>query len=69
MAGVLAASLPLQAPDIYSHLKDAGGGSCCDNRERNFAEWRLWNTAETDTGGNEISESGLPNTGYVRPEN
>ncbi len=35
VAVVLAVSLPLpiQAHDIYSHLRDAGGGSCCDDRD------------------------------------
>ena len=35
VAVVLAVSLPLpiQAHDIYSHLRDEGGGSCCDDRD------------------------------------
>ncbi len=35
VAVVLAVSLPLpiQAHDIYSHLRDAGGGSCCDDTD------------------------------------
>jgi hypothetical protein len=35
VAVVLAASLPLplQAHDIYSHLRDEAGGSCCEDRD------------------------------------
>ncbi len=35
VATVLITSLPLpiQAHDIYSHLRDEGGGSCCDNQD------------------------------------
>ena len=43
VAVVLAASLPLpiQAHDIYSHLKDKLGTSCCDNRDCQLAPYRF----------------------------
>ena len=43
VAVVLAASLslPIQAHDIYSHLKDKLGTSCCDNRDCQLAPYRL----------------------------
>jgi hypothetical protein len=43
MAVVLAASLPLplQAHDIYSHLKDKSGTSCCDDRDCQLAPYRF----------------------------
>ena len=43
VAAVLAASLPLpiQAHDIYSHLRDEGGGSCCDNKDCRPALYRF----------------------------
>jgi hypothetical protein len=43
IAVVLAASLPLplQAHDIYSHLKGAGGGNCCDDRDCRPAPYRF----------------------------
>jgi hypothetical protein len=43
VAVVLAASLPLPtlAHDIYSHLRDEGGGSCCDNQDCRPALYRL----------------------------
>jgi hypothetical protein len=43
VAAVLAASLPLpiQAHDIYSHLKDKSGASCCDNRDCQLAPYRF----------------------------
>jgi hypothetical protein len=43
MAVVLAINLPLsiQAHDIYSHLKDAGGGICCDNKDCRPALYRV----------------------------
>ena len=43
VAAVLVASLPLpiQAHDIYSHLRDEGGGSCCDDRDCRPAVYRL----------------------------
>ena len=33
VAVVLVTSLPLQAHDIYSHLRDEAGGSCCEDRD------------------------------------
>jgi hypothetical protein len=43
MAVVLTASLPLplQAHDIYSHLKDQGGESCCHDRDCRPAFYRF----------------------------
>jgi hypothetical protein len=43
VAVVLAASLslPIQAHDIYSHLKDKLGTSCCDNRDCQLAPYRF----------------------------
>ncbi len=43
VAVVLAVSLPLpiQAHDIYSHLRDEGGGSCCDDRDCEPALFRF----------------------------
>ncbi len=43
IAVVLAASLPLplQAHDIYSHLMDEVGASCCDNRDCRPALYRV----------------------------
>ena len=38
---VAAATLPLQAHDLYSHLKDAAGGSCCDDRDCRPAPYRF----------------------------
>jgi hypothetical protein len=39
ISAVLTASLPfpLQAHDIYSHLKDKAGTSCCDDRDCQLA--------------------------------
>lgn len=33
--------LPIQAHDIYSQLRDEGGGSCCDNRDCRAAMYRF----------------------------
>jgi hypothetical protein len=33
--------LPVQAHDIYSHLEDASGASCCDNRDCQPAPYRF----------------------------
>jgi hypothetical protein len=33
--------LPLQAHDIYSHLKDKSGASCCDDRDCHLAPYRF----------------------------
>ena len=43
VAAVLVANLPLpiQAHDIYSHLRDEAGGSCCDNRDCRPALYRF----------------------------
>ena len=43
VAAVLAASLPLpiQAHDIYSHLRDEGGVSCCEDRDCRPALYRV----------------------------
>ncbi|ANY83649.1 hypothetical protein BB934_35955 (plasmid) [Microvirga ossetica] len=43
VVAVLVASLPLpiQAHDIYSHLRDEGGGSCCDNQDCRPALYRF----------------------------
>ena len=43
VAVVLAASLPLpiQAHDIYSHLTDKLGTSCCDDRDCQLAPYRF----------------------------
>jgi hypothetical protein len=43
VAAVLAVSLPLpiQAHDIYSHLRDEGGGSCCDDQDCRPALYRF----------------------------
>jgi hypothetical protein len=43
IAIVLAVSLPLplQAHDIYSHLKDKSGASCCDDRDCQLAPYRF----------------------------
>jgi hypothetical protein len=43
VAVVLAASLPLpiQAHDIYSHLKDKSGTSWCDDRDCQLAPYRF----------------------------
>ncbi len=43
VAAVLVTSLPLpiQAHDIYSHLMDEAGKSCCDNSDCRAAPYRL----------------------------
>jgi hypothetical protein len=43
MVVVLTASLPLplQAHDIYSHLRAGGGGSCCDDKDCQPAFYRF----------------------------
>ncbi|WP_162820635.1 hypothetical protein [Microvirga calopogonii] len=43
MAAVLVANLPLpiQAHDIYSHLRDEEGASCCDDRDCRPALYRF----------------------------
>ena len=33
--------LPIQAHGIYSHLRDEGGGSCCDNQDCRPAVYRF----------------------------
>ena len=33
--------LPLEAHDIYSHLKDKSGASCCDDRDCHLAPYRF----------------------------
>jgi hypothetical protein len=33
--------LPLEAHDIYSHLKDKSGASCCDDRDCQLAPYRF----------------------------
>ena len=43
LVAALLASLPLpiRAHDIYSHLWDFSGASCCDNRDCQPADYRL----------------------------
>jgi hypothetical protein len=43
VSAVLIISLPLPTPahDIYSHLRDEGGGSCCDDQDCRPALYRL----------------------------
>ena len=43
VAAILVASLPLpiQAHDIYSHLRDGGGVSCCEDRDCRPALYRV----------------------------
>jgi hypothetical protein len=43
MAAVLVINLPLPglAHDIYSHLRDEVGASCCDNRDCRPALYRV----------------------------
>jgi hypothetical protein len=43
ISAILAVSLPLpiQAHDIYSHVKDQSGTSCCDNRDCRPALYRV----------------------------
>lgn len=41
VAFILNPSLPLQAHDIYSHLVDETGKSCCDNRDCRPAHYRI----------------------------
>ena len=43
VSAVLVVSLPgsIQAHDIYSHLKDGLGTSCCDNRDCQLAPYRF----------------------------
>jgi hypothetical protein len=38
---VISLPLPLQAHDIYSHLRDKSGASCCDNRDCHLAPYRF----------------------------
>lgn len=40
-AALISLPLPAQAHDIYSHLTDEGGGSCCDNRDCRPAFYRF----------------------------
>ena len=40
-AVVASLSLPIQAHDIYSPLKDRWGNSCCDDRDCQLAPYRL----------------------------
>jgi hypothetical protein len=40
-AALVGLPLPIQAHDIYSHLKDSLGGSCCDDRDCKPAPYRL----------------------------
>ncbi len=43
VATILLINLPLPtlAHDIYSHLKDEGGGSCCDDRDCGAVPYRF----------------------------
>ena len=41
VAIVLAASLPIRAHDLYSHLLDEVGASCCDDQDRRPALYRM----------------------------